>query len=130
MNYPSIHRRRTHAAISPEESKLRTSEYLDLARQHLGLPSDYALQKPLGVTKQLISKYRTGKETLSDSVAFRVAEATGIPREKVLIDVQIERAKTSEEKAAWQAIMEKISASFNTLLSGGWHGRERRISAR
>ncbi|OFJ47596.1 hypothetical protein BA896_023345 [Janthinobacterium lividum] len=93
-------------------------EYLDLARTKLQLPSDYALQKPLGVTKQLISKYRTGKETLSDGIAIKIAKLTGIPTERVLIDAHFEKAKTPEEKAAWMAIMEKFSASFNALLLG------------
>ncbi len=106
---------------------MRTPEYLDLAREKLSLPSDYALQKPLGVTKQLISRYRTGKETLSDNIAMKIAFLTGLRAERVLIDAQIEKAKTPEERQAWESIMEKISASFNRRLLV-WTSEERRLA--
>jgi hypothetical protein len=115
-----------NAGNSPEESKLRTPEYLDLARQQLGLPSDYALQKPLGVTKQQLSRWRTGVDSFSNVAALRIAELTSLQAERVLIDAQIEKAKTPEEQAIWRSIMEKISASFNRRLSGSWQGVERR----
>lgn len=104
--------------FSPEESKLRTPEYLDAVREKLSLPSDYALQKPLCVTKQLISNYRVGRDTLSDTMAIRIAEILGIDAAKVLLDAHIERSKTPEVRAVWMGMMEKISASFNDLLLG------------
>lgn len=107
---------------------MRTPEYLDLARHQLGLPSDYALQKPLGVTKQQLSRWRTGVDSFSNVAALKIAELTSLQAERVLIDAQIEKAKSPEEKAVWTAIMEKISRSFNGLLSGPWQGRERRFS--
>ena len=118
--------RRSPWRASPEESKLRTPEYLDLLRATLHLPSDYALQKPLGISKSLVSAYRTGKESLSDSLAVKVAALCNLPAERVLVDAQIEKAKTPEEQAAWRSVMEKISGSFNALRSGGWLGAERR----
>lgn len=103
---------------SPEESKLRTPEYLDAVRAKLSLPSDYALQKPLGVTKQLISNYRVGRDTLSDTMAIRIAEILEIDAAKVLLDAHIERSKTPEVRAVWMGMMEKFSLSFNALLLG------------
>lgn len=114
----------TLAAYSPEESKLKTSEYLDLLRATLHLPSDYALQKPLEVSKAQVSAYRNGKEFFSDAVAVRVAELCGIDAARVLLDSHIERSKTPEIRAAWMELAEKISASFTNLLLGyGPHDR-------
>ena len=105
---------------------MNTPEYLDLIREKLHLPSDYALQKPLGVTKQLISKYRTGRESLSDAMVLRVAEICQIDPIKVLLDMHIERARTPEIRAAWAATLEKISTSFTNLLLGyGPHERRK-----
>ena len=109
---------------------MRTPEYLDLARQELSLPSDYALQKPLGVTKQQLSRWRTGVDSFSNGVALRIAELTKLQAERVLIDAQLEKAKTPEEQAVWRSILEKISASFKDHLLGCWQGRERRFSPR
>ena len=108
---------------------MRTPDYLDLARQELGLPSDYALQKPLGVSKSQLSRWRNGLDSLSDSMAVRVAELCKIPPERVLLDAHLEKAKTPEERAAWKTIMEKFSGSFRNLLSG-WTGEERRSAQR
>jgi len=114
------------AGNSPEESKLKTPEYLDLARQKLTLPSDYALQKPLGVTKQQLSRWRTGVDSFSNVAALRIAELTGLRAERVLVEAQLEKAKTPEERAVWESILEKISTSFNRHLLGSWQGEERR----
>lgn len=97
---------------------MNTQEYLDLVRAKLGLPSDYALQKPLGVSKAQVSNYRTGKDALSDVMALRVAELTGVPVAQVLLDAHIERSKSPAVRAAWIGVMEKISLSFNNLLLG------------
>lgn len=109
---------------------MNTPEYLDLVRTALGVPSDYALQKPLGVTKQQLSRWRTGVDSLSDQMAVKVAGLTGLPAERIIVDAHIEKAKTPEERAVWQSLLEKISKSFKPLLSGSWSGRERRLSTR
>lgn len=109
---------------------MNTPEYLDLVRQHLALPSDYALQKPLGLSKSQLSAYRTGKESLSDAMAMKVAEILHLDAGRVLLDMHIERSKTPEIRAAWEHVLEKISGSFTNLLSQ-WDGHtERRAHAR
>ena len=105
---------------------MNTIDYLDLVRRKLNLPSDYALQKPLAVSKSQLSKYRTGKEEMSDVMAMRVAELCDLPVAKVLLDMHMERSKTPELRAAWADIMEKISESFKALLLGTSPSRIRR----
>ena len=105
---------------------MNTPQYLDLVRERLNVPSDYALQKPLGVSKAQLSHYRTGKDSMSDAMAMKVAELCGIPCAQVLIDMHMERSKTPELRAAWADIMEKISESFKALLLGTSPSRIRR----
>lgn len=95
---------------------MNTAEYLDAVRVKLTLPSDYALQKPLGLSKAQLSRYRTGIDSLSDPVALRVAEILGVEAGRVLLDMHMERSKSPEVKAAWHALMEKFSESFNALM--------------
>ncbi|HJV86930.1 MAG TPA: helix-turn-helix domain-containing protein [Noviherbaspirillum sp.] len=83
---------------------MNTAEYLDALRAKLDLPSDYALQKVLGVTKQQVSRYRKGHDVFSDEVALRVAEFLGRHPGLVMLDMHRERAKTPESKALWQEI--------------------------
>ncbi|MGK5073257.1 hypothetical protein [Janthinobacterium sp. ZB1P44] len=97
---------------------MNTCEYLDRVRLRLDLPSDYALQTPLNLSKSQLSRYRTGKDFLSDDVALRVSEILGIPAGTVLLDMHIERSRSPEVRAAWLSVVEKFSASFNLLLLG------------
>lgn len=105
---------------------MRTPEYLDMIREKLRLPSDYALQKPLQVSKTQVSNYRNGKEFFSDVIAVRVAALCDIRAERVLVESHLEKAKTPEERAVWESILEKISESFKRHLLGSWQGVERR----
>jgi len=100
---------------------MKPSEYLDQARKELGLPSDYALQKPLQLSKQQLSKYRNDQDAFSDEVAIRIATVLELPVWRVLVDMHTFRAKSPEARAAWVDVMgamEKISKSFKDLLLG------------
>lgn len=108
---------------------MNTPEYLDLVRVKLHLPSDYALQKPLGVTKQAISKLRNGRDSLSDAMVLRISEICQLDPLRVLLDMHVERAKTPEIRAAWESTLEKISGSFRNRLSG-WSPRHYSLSVR
>lgn len=99
-----------------------TAEYLDAVKSALNLPSDYALAKYWGVSKQDVSEYRAGKRTLGEDRAIAVAAILGIDPAEPLIASHAERAKSDQAKEVWTAlfnkISEKISAPFNTLLLG------------
>ncbi|EOA05789.1 phage protein [Herbaspirillum frisingense GSF30] len=95
---------------------MNTLEYLDEAKNRLGLPSDYALSKALGLTTSAISNYRAGRSRIDDDVALKLANLTGRNPFELIAAANIERAKTPEMKALWQGLMEKISKSFETLM--------------
>lgn len=105
---------------------MNTLELLEAVKERRGVKSDYALAKVLGVTQTAVSSYRTGNSKISDDVALTVAEILGMHPLVVIAAANAERAKTDEQKARWTGLMEKFSASFNTLLSGHWSGVERR----
>lgn len=117
-------------AISPEESKLNTLDYLQEVKTRLGITSDYALAKALGITQSTISGYRAGRSRIDDDVALTIADILRIHPLQVIAAANAERAKTPEQRARWSGVMEKFSASFNALLSGSWQGRERRLATR
>jgi plasmid maintenance system antidote protein VapI len=105
---------------------MNTLEFLAACKERLGIESDYALAKALNVAQSSISNYRTGRSRIDDDVALSIAEILGINPLVVIAAANAERAKTDEQKARWTGLMEKFSASFNTLLSGSWSGVERR----
>lgn len=95
-----------------------TCELLDAVKARHNVPSDYALAKKLEVTQQEVSKYRTGKATLGDSTAIRLAQLLEIDPGIVLLTVHAERAKKDDEKAAWTAIIEKLGGLAASALIG------------
>jgi DNA-binding XRE family transcriptional regulator len=106
-----------------------TVEYLDLIKLRLGLPSDYALAKALGVTRESVSQLRSGKTSMGIETALKAGEYLNIDGHAIYADSQIERAKKPEIREFWRSISEKFSTSFRNRLSN-WDGRERRLQAR
>lgn len=108
---------------------MSTLEYLAACKKRLGIESDYALAKALGVTQAAVSSYRTGRSSINDDVSLTVAEILGIEPLQVIAAANAERAKTPEQKAKWLGLVEKFSGSFLNLLSQ-WDGHERRAAQR
>lgn len=85
---------------------MNTAEYLDALRDELKLPSDYALHKTLGVTRQQISRYRNGHDVFSDEISLKVADLLRKHPGMVMLDMHRERAKTPQERKIWQEIFQ------------------------
>ena len=54
---------------------MKTLEYLEAFRLAVGIESDYATAKHLEVTRQAVSKWRTGREVPGPMQCFKIAEA-------------------------------------------------------
>lgn len=94
---------------------MKTQEYLDEVRRCLNLPSDYALQKPLELSKGQISNYRTGRDNLSNRIAVKVAKLTKKDPLQVIAEVNLEKETDPETRAVWQLLIDKISKGFEIL---------------
>jgi DNA-binding XRE family transcriptional regulator len=104
---------------------MKTTEYLDAIRRRLDLPSDYAIAKVLGVTKESVSGWRNGKSPFGIETAMKIGEILQLDGHAVYADGQIERAKKPEIVDFWKSVSEKFSASFKALLSGASPRRSR-----
>lgn len=92
-----------------------TAEYLDAVKAALNLPSDYALAKYWGVSKQDVSEYRAGKRTLGEDRAIAVAAILGIDPAEPLIASHAERAKSDQAKEVWTALFARIEGFLSLL---------------
>lgn len=97
---------------------MKTTEYLDLVKQRLDLPSDYALAKVLGLKSQSITQYRNGGTAMGIETCLKVGEILHVDGHTVYADGQIERAKSPEVANFWKVVSEKFSESFKALLLG------------
>jgi transcriptional regulator with XRE-family HTH domain len=94
-----------------------TVDYLDALKAKLGLPSDYAAAKLLGVTRSAASRYRTGVSTFDDEVAVRVAELLEINPLEVIFALRAERAANEDARTRWEGYWENFSQSFLSPVS-------------
>ncbi|MBC3930375.1 DUF3693 domain-containing protein [Undibacterium curvum] len=96
---------------------MNTVEYLNHAKEKLGITSDYALAKSLEMSRSGMSALINGKVTMSDETAMKVAEILGKHPAIVLADMHAEREKNPAIQAVWHGIMEKFSLGFDVLIS-------------
>lgn len=106
-----------------------TPEYLDALRARLDLPSDYALAKTLGITRQYLSRYRSGSTTFSDETAVKVAELLNIDPAAVLVDMHAERTRSTPAGAIWHALAQRIAAVLFLGIAAGFTGSPGTASA-
>lgn len=95
---------------------MNTRDYVELAKKNSKIQSDYALAQRLGVTRQTISKFQTGNFAMSDEIAFKIAQLAGKHPAIVLADIHAEREKDPVIRDIWLGMLDKLSASFNSLL--------------
>lgn len=86
-----------------------TQRLLDAVKKAKGLPSDYALAPFLGVTRSHVSKWRVGRESLSDEKALQVAETLDLEPSYVLALMAAERAERAGNAYAVE-IWSKLAA--------------------
>lgn len=81
-----------------------TIEWLDAAKAKHNL-SDYALAPRLGVGRGQISKYRTGRDFLSDDAALKLAELLELKSaQPIIASAHAERAKTDDARQFWERL--------------------------
>lgn len=91
-------------------------QYLDRAKSHLGLTSDYALAKALKVGTSTISNYRAGRSRIDDDMAMRLAHVLGINPLEPIAAANAERAKSPELRDMWESIMQKVALGFDLIM--------------
>lgn len=76
---------------------LKTVELLNRVKAAYHLPSDYALAKKMGISKQSVSDYYNKGSTLNDKTAFIVAELLDLNPAYVVACSNMERAERKED---------------------------------
>lgn len=79
-----------------------TQKYLADCKRKLGIESDYALAKSLGLSRAMVSEYQNTGRTMSDATAIRVAELLDIEPREVFAAMQVDRAQSDVQRKAWE----------------------------
>lgn len=88
---------------------MKAAEWIDRVKTAHGWDSDYKVSKELGLSRQTVSKYRSGTSTtMDDESAMKVAGALGEKPEIVLLDQTMERTKNDEARHALGGLLKRL----------------------
>lgn len=90
---------------------MKTIDFLDAIKSRHQITSDYAVAQLLGLTRQRVSHYRNGRDSLGDETAMKVADALGIDAGYVIACAHAERAQLPELRRTWEGIADRLRAA-------------------
>lgn len=94
----------------------QTTKLLDAAKKRLGLSSDYALAKRLGITTARMSNYRQERRGLDEDICFTVAELLDMEPGEVLAMMAMDRAQDAKTRKAWARVISRIGSHAAAVL--------------
>ncbi|MDC0407388.1 NAD+ synthase [Candidatus Thioglobus sp.] len=89
----------------------KTKDYLTKVRKKTGF-SDYKISQEYGINQSNLSKYKSGKSTLSETHAWLFADILNINPAEVVANTKLEHAKMKGDKLKaifWQEQIENLS---------------------
>ena len=99
---------------------MKTIDYLELIKNNnrvKGQPcSDYRAAQLLQIDRSAIVRYKQGRQ-MDDEVAIRAADLLSLDPAAVLLDMQINRAKTPDIKSTWEKIRKALNNTTAALLT-------------
>lgn len=104
---------------------MKTNELLDGAKLKLGLSSDYALAKAMGIRGTgKIANYRAGRNSPDEAVCFQLAEILEIEPSAIIAMVRLEAEREPAKIEFWkrQATRYALAAGVVAALSSGGAG--------
>ena len=88
-----------------------TTALLDEIKTAKGIESDYKLAQVLEVRQQTITNYRSGRNQMSDEIAYRAARMLGRAPGPVMAQIAGERAKDTQVSKVWAEIAKTLARS-------------------
>lgn len=87
------------------------SEYLDAAKEKLGIESDYELAKRLDIGRSAISDYRHGRRSPDDYAAFRLAVILEKDPAEIVADLAGQTEKDQKKAAFFRDFASRVSGT-------------------
>ena len=102
-----------------KEITMKTQEYLAEVRRKTGY-TNYKIGKDFGIPQPVISRYNTGKETLSETNAFQFSEVLQMPVGKIIADTKLENAinkKNVKKISFWKHQAERFKNNTTGMMT-------------
>lgn len=98
------------------------SALLDKAKLVHSLPSDYKLALVMGVDQKSLRNYRDGKTLPDARVISALCDLTGDDPALLLAQIEAERAKTTEARALWLQVVERLQSTLHAVILSALFG--------
>ncbi|ARP10722.1 regulatory protein [Vibrio alginolyticus] len=86
-----------------------TNKLLDAYKDKMNYVQYKQIAHDLGVSPQMITEVRKGRTFLNENQILMLADAVGEDKEKALIGLAMDKAKTHEAQTLWQNIGKKFN---------------------
>lgn len=96
------------------------SEYLDAAKKSMGITSDNELAKRLGTTRQRISAYRLGQQSVSPETTFKLAIALNQDPAMIFADLESQREKNPKRAEFWRSFLSRATLAALLVCTLAW----------
>ncbi|EGU47030.1 bacteriophage f237 ORF10 [Vibrio ichthyoenteri ATCC 700023] len=99
-----------------------TNKLIDAYKEQMNYVQYKQIAHDLGVSPQMITEVRKGRTYLNENQMLMLADAVGEDKEKALIGLALDKAKTHEAQQTWAAIAKKFNGlglSSISMASGG-----------
>ena len=96
---------------------------LDSAKEKLGVETDYALAKRLGLPRARICDYYKGTRAPDEFACLKIAEALGKPLDTIIATVKASSEKDESRRLVWENYMKRLggiaaSIAVSVLVCG------------
>lgn len=85
------------------------NEYLDAAKQTLGISSDYELAKRMEIPTSYLPTMRSGKRHVPIDVAFKIAITLNLDPARVVADLESQRASKGKRGEFWKGFLSRAT---------------------
>jgi transcriptional regulator with XRE-family HTH domain len=100
---------------------MKTAALIDLARAKANIESDYRLAKTIGVTRQMVSGWRSGSRYPGTQFIFDLAELAGRNPAEVIAEVELEResrAGHADQVEGWRGRLQRLASTAAVVALG------------
>ncbi|MCY9803354.1 DUF3693 domain-containing protein [Vibrio scophthalmi] len=86
-----------------------TNKLIDAYKEQMNYVQYKQIAHDLGVSPQMITEVRKGRTYLNENQILMLADAVGEDKEKALIGLALDKAKSYEAQQTWAAIAKKFN---------------------
>ncbi|PIB17236.1 bacteriophage protein [Vibrio rotiferianus CAIM 577 = LMG 21460] len=89
-----------------------TNQLIDAYKKQMKYVQYKQIAPDLGISPQMLTDVRKGRTYLKENQILMLAEAIGEDKEKALIGLAMDKAKTHEAQTLWQSIGKKFNGLY------------------